>query len=105
MSCLSDGFTNLVFTNPIFFPTKFAACFDLLKLGFMKTKLVKPSHEQIKSTIELHKLRRINWLIFNYLFCLFVKNIPLLKFFGLNSQSGFFCVDIIVLLIILEMDI
>ena len=30
----SDSFTNLVFTNPPIFFTKFAACFDFLKTDF-----------------------------------------------------------------------
>ena len=34
MSCSSEDFTNLLFTNLYFFPTKFAACFDLLKIFF-----------------------------------------------------------------------
>ena len=35
MSFSSEGFTNLVFTNLNFFPTKFAACLDLLKIFFI----------------------------------------------------------------------
>ena len=30
----SDSYTNLIFTNPQFFFTKFAAGFDLLKMNF-----------------------------------------------------------------------
>ena len=58
MSFSSEGFTNLVFTNLIFFPTKFAACLDLLKIFFIffdlhlsTTVLIFLHHVPCKSAI------------------------------------------------------
>ena len=56
MICSSDGFTNLAFTNPDFFPTKFAAYFDLLKTDFcLRIKIFKKVKKSLFIFIETVK--------------------------------------------------
>ena len=58
MSCSSEDFTNLVFTNLFFFPSKFAACLDIHKILFIffdwhlsTTVLIFLHHVPCKSAI------------------------------------------------------
>ena len=56
----SGSLTNLVFTNPNFFPTNFAACFDLLKTDFcLRIKIEKRVNINVNINVNIYMPAKI----------------------------------------------